>query len=525
MKHISCVYILLVLFLCSGCSGELKNSATKVDSYDFGISTPVQTLDSTYAVDATSLIVLNNVLEGLYRMDENEEAVPAVAEELPEISEDGLQYSIKLKKDLLWNDGVALTADDFIFAWKKVISSSDSQNIDYFKYIKNGKSIISNEADIDSLGVFAADSNSLIIELEEPTPYFTSLLSTVAFFPQREDIVKKYGAQYGTNAASMVYNGAFVLDDLDEVGITEDWILKKSDNYWDAEQVEVNQLNMSVVQDVGTGVSLFENGKLDDVPLSGEYAKQFRTDKNFVSEKSDSALLIEINHENIELQNVHLRKALSYAIDREALVNNVVANGSTGLTSIVTDSLKLSDSSLIFYDIEMANEEFEKAKADLDIDEISLDILTSDQDLGKKAAEFIQGQLEELEGLNVTITPIPANVQFEKLGKKDFDLSLSGIGADYPDAYSLLNSFVTDGPVNHGAYSNIDYDELLEKSLTETGTDRDEVLKKAENIINDDLGAIPLIQLNSARLRNVEMEGIVVHSTGAKYDFKNLKLR
>ncbi|HBI1630584.1 TPA: peptide ABC transporter substrate-binding protein, partial [Enterococcus faecalis] len=129
--------------------------------------------------------------------------------------------------------------------------------------------------------------------------------------------------------------------------------------------------------------SLFEAEKLDDVPLSGEYAKQNIKNDSFVSEVSDSVLLLEVNHGNSKLNNIHLRRALSNAIDRKNLVHNVIANGSVPLTSILTDNLKVSkEVTAGNYDLDRAKKELEIAKNELKQNNFTFDILTNDQDLG-----------------------------------------------------------------------------------------------------------------------------------------------
>lgn len=156
-----------------------------------------------------------------------------------------------------------------------------------------------------------------------------------------------------------------------------------------------------------------------------------------------------------KLNNIHLRRALSNAIDRKNLVHNVIANGSVPLTSILTDNLKVSkEVTAGNYDLDRAKKELEIAKNELKQNNFTFDILTNDQDLGVKASEFIQGQLNRLEGIKGNIVPVPATVQFDRLSKKEFDLSISGVAADYPDPFSILSNFRKNSPNNHGNYSS-----------------------------------------------------------------------
>lgn len=334
--------ILILGIFFTGCGVKSKETSKENKAYNFAVSTTVQSLDTKLAIDPTSQLVLNNVMEGLYKLNSKGEIIPAGANNLPKISNDGLKYVIRLRENAMWSNDTPVTAEDYVYSWKRTLSNQDSPNIGFFEPIENAKEISSGTMKPDKLGVYAKDKNTLVINLSTPSPYFTSMLINTAFFPQKQEVVEKEGDRYGTNSDSVIYNGPYILNSLKNTGISEKWKLKKNTKYWDSKSIRMNEIDMNVIKDVGTGVSLFEAEKLDDVPLSGEYAKQNIKNDSFVSEVSDSALLLEVNHGNSKLNNIHLRRALSNAIDRKNLVHNVIANGSVPLTSILTDNLKVS---------------------------------------------------------------------------------------------------------------------------------------------------------------------------------------
>ena len=328
--------ILILGIVFTGCGAKSNETSKENKAYNFAVSTTVQSLDTKLAIDPTSQLVLNNVMEGLYQLNSKGEIIPAGANSLPKISNDGLKYVIRLRENAMWSNDTPVTAEDYVYSWKRTLSNQDSPNIGFFEPIENAKEISSGTMKPDKLGVYAKDKNTLVINLSTPSPYFTSMLINTAFFPQKQEVVEKEGDRYGTNSDSMIYNGPYTLNSLKNTGISEKWKLKKNTKYWDSKSIRMNEIDMNVIKDVGTGVSFFEAEKLDDVPLSGEYAKQNIKNDNFVSEVSDSALLLEVNHGNSKLNNIHLRRAISNAIDRKNLVDNVVANGSVPLTSILT---------------------------------------------------------------------------------------------------------------------------------------------------------------------------------------------
>lgn len=532
------VFVISVLIGLGGCSYS-SDSSDEQDKQmiSVGYTTGVSSLDPSLAVDPTSYTVINNVMEGLYRLDQDGLLTLGIAEDRPDISEDGLTYKINLKDNAKWSDGKKVTAEDFVYGWKRTVASeTKSPNISLFEHIKNAKNIFNGKESSDNLGVRATGNHSIEIVLASPVPYFSSLLAMPAYFPQRKDIVEKNGDKYAMSSDNMVYNGPFLLSGFTGPGTTDGWLLKKNDLYWESDKVRLQEISMSVVNNVNTGVDLFQSGELDDVPLAGEFAKQYKTDKNYVVENAAAMLMLEVNQRenaNPFLQNKQVRQAISKVIDRELLVKQIISNGSVKATSLVPKDLMINKDTktdfsngkdMLPFDGAKAKDLWDTAKKSLSTESVTLNILTNDQDLGKKGAEFLQGELEkQFYGLTIQITAVPANEQYKRLAEGDFDLSLSGVMADYPDAYSILSNFIENSPTNNGEYVSSEYDELLDAANTKYATDYSErwnTMQKAEKTIIEDAGIIPLFQMNSARLRRSTVKNVVVHSSGAKYDFK-----
>lgn len=171
--------------------------------------TPVQSLDPATAVDQTSITLLANVMEGLYRLDEKNQPQPALAAGQPKVSNDGKTYTIVIRDGAKWSDGTPITAEDFVVAWQRVVDpETTSPNVELFSTIKNAKEIISGKQPKEKLGVKSNGEQTLIIELEEPTPYFTDLLALTAYFPVQQKAIKENGKNYGTSQKSIKTNGA-----------------------------------------------------------------------------------------------------------------------------------------------------------------------------------------------------------------------------------------------------------------------------------------------------------------------------
>lgn len=535
MLSFFCVSMLvLILGACNGKEGTKNNSKSKeVEQVaTFSAMTPVQSLDPATAVDQTSITLLANVMEGLYRLDEKNQPQPAIAAGQPKISNNGKTYTIVIRDGAKWADGTDITADDFVTAWQRVVDpKTASPSVELFSAIKNAKEIASGKQPKETLAVKSNGNKTIEIELEKPTPYFTDLLALTAYYPVQQKAIKEHGKDYGTSQKSIVTNGAFNLTSLEGVGTSDKWTISKNKEYWDQKEVSMEKINFQVVKEINTGINLYNDGQLDDTPVTGEYAKQYKDNREFSTTLMANTMYLELNQreKNSILQNKNVRKAISYAIDRSNYAKNILDNGSISAMGVVAKDVAFDPSTkkdfankmLVHFDTEKAQSYWNKAKKELNIKEqVTLNILTNEEETTKKAAEYIQGQLEEnLRGLKITITPVPANVQIERVMKHDFTISLSGWQADYPDPMSFLGNFESNSVLNFGGYSNTKYDEYLK----DTSDKRWKSLKKAEELLLEDAGVVPILQVGNSKLLKSTMKNIETHSIGAKYDYKKMK--
>lgn len=387
------------------------------------------------------------------------------------------------------------------------------------------------------MGIKAVGDYELEITLTKQTPYFQYLLAFPSFFPQKQSVVEKNGDSYATTSDKAVYNGPFTLTDFDGPGTDTEWTYKKNDNYWDKDSVKLSEIKVSVVKESSTALNLFKDGQADDVILSGELAQQNANDPSYTSVKEARTSYIEFNQRDAKspFKNANLRKAISYSIDRNALVKQVLGDGSTISTSLIpADMSKSPDTNEDFakeagkqayYDKDKAKEYWEKAKKELGIDSLEFDLLASDDDASKKVIEYVQNSIQEnLEGVKVKPTPVPFSVRIDRSGTGDFDAVLGGWAADYADPSSFTDLFVTGNSYNRGQWSNKEYDDVVKASSTRDASDekaRWDDLQKANKIITaDDMGVVPVYQKAEGHLVNKKVKGIVHHAAGASWDYK-----
>ncbi|MFZ0076929.1 MAG: peptide ABC transporter substrate-binding protein, partial [Exiguobacterium undae] len=237
----------------------------------------IPALSPTVATDSVSFTVLNNVQEGLFRLDEKQEATPGVAESV-DVSEDGLTYTFKLR-DSKWSDGSDVTAKDFEYAWKRVLDPKSGSQYAYIMYIIDGaEAYNTGKGKPADVGVKAVDDKTLEVKLTQPAEYFKALTGFGSFMPLKQEFVEEKGKDFATNPENFLYNGPFQLTDWKtEVG----WSYKKNDQYWDADTVKLEEVNYKVVKEVSTSVNLYEKGDIDTVGLTSEFVDQYKDSDEF----------------------------------------------------------------------------------------------------------------------------------------------------------------------------------------------------------------------------------------------------
>lgn len=521
----------------TGESSSGSGTAAAYQIFNVVVQQEMPSADLSLATDTISFSALNNVYEGLYRLDADSKPEPAGAAKLAEVSEDGLTYKLKLREDAKWSNGEPVTAADYVYGWQRTVSAETGSEYAYlFAPVTNAEAITAGEKDASELGIKAVSDYELEITLTTPTPYFQYLLAFPSFFPQSQAVVEDNGDQYASTSDNAVYNGPFVLAGFDGPGTDTEWSYEKNDQYWDKETVKLDTINVSVVKESSTSLNLFQDGQADDVILTGELAQQMANDEAFVSEPLARTSYIELNQreEDSPFRNEDLRKAISYAIDRDALVTSILGDGSLASTGLIpkgmtfnpTDNTDFVDEaeSVIEYDQEKAKEHWEKAKEALGIDSLSFEILASDTDSTKKAIEYIQSAIQDtLDGVKVSLSPVPFSVRLDRSNSGDFDVVMGGWGADYADASSFTDLFVTDNSYNRGRWTSEEYDAAVKSSATTNAGNPDarwQDLLDAEKIIMDQQGVIPVYQNVEAHLRAPKVKGVVSHGAGAQYDYK-----
>jgi oligopeptide transport system substrate-binding protein len=492
-------------------------------------SAEIPNMDSVMNEDVLGSTIISQVNEGLYRLDPNQKVIPGIADGEPQFYADKTVLTIKLKKDVKWSNGDPVTANDFVYSWRRAIDpNSASPYGPYFMEdkIKNATEIVNKKAKVEDLGIKAIDENTLEIALVRPLPYIESFLAFSLFYPQNQKFVKAQGADYAKDAAHLLYNGPFKMTKWDGPQATE-WTLEKNDGYWDAKNVTLTKINFNVSKDPQASANAFSAGEADITPKLAQPAiiSQYEGSKELLRYVEPSIWWLKMNEKNPALKNVNIRKAISLAVDKKALVNDVLANGSIVADFLVPKEFTYNNGkdfrdgagTYLQTNQDEAKKLWEKGLQETGLKNVSIRYVGQDTETAKTTDAFIKNQLEKtLPGIKINIESVPFKIRIDREDKQDYDLLMGGWGPDYADPMTFMDLWLTGGGQNHMSFGDAKYDELIKKAQGELATKPDErwkALQDAEKILlEDDAAFAPLYQRASNVLVNPKVKGLAHHA-------------
>ena len=491
----------------------------------------IRTLVQWAASDNNSFTILNNVSEGLYRLNAKHEPEPALAESY-KVSDDKLTYTFTLRNGLKWSNGTALTAKDFVFSWLKQMSTDATNGYSFIMtdYIVNGAEYLDNKAKAEDVGIKALDDKTLEVKLKQPTPYFVRLTVLPMFFPLNEEYVKSQGANFGLKADNMIYCGPYTLSAYDPASGST---LKKNDSYWDAANVKVPNVNVRIIKEQATALNAYKSGELSRVVLSSSDVPAMKSSAEFSSTSEFRTTYLQYNLTNKAVSNKNIRTALGYAVDRKTLTDVVLADGSAPATGLIANSM-YGDGKKSFRELNGDITAFDAAKAkeywDKGVKELgsapSLTLLTEDDSVTKTVATYIQGEFKKNLGIDVKIDSKTKKAKNQLMDDNNFQMAITAWGADYDDAMTYMDLW-TNGTPYRGNYKSQAYNSLIAdaKKQTDDAKRLQDMLTAEKTLIADDAVVSPLFYRGFAYLTKPNVENLVTHPFGPPIEFKYASLK
>ncbi|MED4581494.1 peptide ABC transporter substrate-binding protein [Brevibacillus choshinensis] len=474
--------------------------------------------DPGLAEDTTSGAVILATFDGLTRIGSDEKPHEAAAESYT-VSDDKLTYTFKIR-DHKWSNGDPVTAKDFEFAWKRALDPKTASNYAYqLYYIKNGEKANKGEAKLDDVGVKALDDKTLEVKLENPTPFFLELLAFRTYFPVNPKVVQA-NEKWAGDAKTHVGNGPFKIETWEH---KSKLVLVKNDNYWDKDKVKLDRIEFAMVEDENTELSMFDNGELDwagsptsDLPTDAIPA--LKESGKMTTKPIAGTYWYKFNTEKPPFNNVKIRKAFAYSIDRQGLIDNILQRGQLPATGAVPPSMVLNPNGYFKdKDIDTAKKLLDEGMKELGITKLPAITLSYNTSEGhKKIAEAIQDQWKKNLGIDVKLENKEWKVYLEDLHEGNFQIGRMGWLGDFNDPINFLELYKDKmGGNNDTRWENPKYKELLNQSSLESDLDkRKKILADAEQVLMDDMPIMPIYFYTQSWVQNPSVKGVQITGLG-----------
>ena len=504
IKKINILSITLIFLI--GCSENITpvDSGLEQQIYHHGNGSEPQGIDPHIVTGVPEHHILISLCEGLTIPNPNPAGsdgyIPGTAESWT-ISDDGKEYIFKLNKNAKWSNGDPVTADDFVWSWKRILTASlGSQYPDMLYYLEGAYEYHNGEIDnFDEVGIKALDSHTLKVNLKNPTPFFIGLLSHYSTWPVHKETVLKHGDIDDRNGewtrpGNFVCNGPFQLKTWE---LNNKIVVEKNPHYYDASMVRLNEIHYYPVSNVMTEDRMFRAGQLhltSSMPTQKCPIYIEEKNPNLKIDPYMGTYFYRINTENETLSDVRVRKALAYSIDRQLLVDKVTQCGQIPAYSFTPPgSNGYQPSTEIPYDPVLAKQLLAEAGYSSDNPFPKLEILFNTNEGHRKVALAIQQMWQNELGIEVELVNQDWKVYLSREMVGDFQISRAGWIGDYEDPNTFLDLMRPNRGNNKTGWENMDFDALVEEANTINDQEkRYELLNEAEKILIDNMPIIPL---------------------------------
>ena len=503
--------------------------AEPVQEITFALNNEPDGIDPSITNNSFASPILANCFEGLVTYDTATGSLIGGDAESWTISDDGTVYTFTLREGLKWSDGSPLTAQDYLYTFKRILTpATTAQYLSLLTdYIAGAQEYYDGTGTEEALGVKAPDDRTFVLTLKAPAPYYIDVLTMWTFSPVQKATVEANADKWTTSPDTYVVNGPFKVS---ELNMGESVVLVKNPEYYDADKVSLTKITFRYITDLSTALLAYESGEIEGsrgFPLS-DYARLNADNAGIVSVPSYGTVFYNFNCAKAPFDNVLVRKAFNLAIDRSALINDVVQIPAEPAYSMiapgyVVDGKDFVDGRSTFELSETAN--VEAAQAALaeagypggeGFPEITLSYYSNDT--VKKVVEAMAEMLQTNLNIKVNITNEEWAIYYPNVQAGNFDLCAMGWSADYLHPMTFLPLLVTGDINNLGKYSNADYDALVAKAQSEVDAAAAmATMQQADNLASAEYPVLNLYYKANMMLMKSTVQGYYLNASDTLY--------
>ncbi|MBF4249666.1 oligopeptide ABC transporter substrate-binding protein OppA [Vibrio anguillarum] len=501
----------------------------KVQEIVRGNGTEVATLDPHKSQGVPESHVIRDLLEGLVNQDADGKTIPGVAESWE--TADNKTFIFHLRKNAKWSNGDPVTAGDFVFSFQRAVdpvtASPYSWYMEYTK-MKNAKEIIAGTKDKSELGVKAKDDHTLVVELEDAVPYFVMMMGHTTVKPVHKATVEKFGDQ-STKPEHFVGNGAYVVD---QWVVNERLVLKRNEQYWDNDKTVINKVTFLPIENQVSEMNRFLAGEIDiSYELPTEHFKRLKKEHpESVSIQGNLCTYYYLfNTKKAPFDDVRVRKAISYAIDRNIVSDAILGQGQKPAYFLTPEITAGFNPQMPAYG-KMTQKERDAeaakllAEAGFNKDNpLKFSLLYNTSENHKKIAVALGSMWKKTLGINVVLENQEWKTYLDSKDQGNFEVARAGWCGDYNEASSFLTLMVSNNTTGGLHYQSAEYDAIIDKALKSTSEEeRTKLYLDAEKLLTKDMPIAPIYQYVKSRLLSPNVGGFPMNNAEEKIYSKDL---
>ncbi len=473
--------VVLPLVFLLGC-GDIEVTSNSQNTLRIAIKAEPPTLDGSLATDNVSFDILTNIMEGLTQYNSKLEPVPAIAKRW-EFSDQGRTLTFFLRNDVKWSDGKLVTAGDFEYSWKRLLNPATAAEYAYFLFdIENAYEYNSGKIkNADQVGVRALSPSVLQVRLKRPVIYFPSITTFMVTFPLRKDVIERFGDHW-TDPKNIITNGPFLL---------KEWqheyklVLNANKSFYEGPP-EIDQINIYIVREATTELTLYETGELDMVELPPVAIPHYQNSPEYLNLPLLRGYYYGFNVQKPPFDDVRIRQALAYAIDRKR-IPKILNGGELPSASWIPKGMfgynkKIGPK----FNPEKANKLLSSAGYPNGKNFPEFSITYNSDPANRLIAQFIQAQWKEHLNIHAQLEDQEWKVFLSRLKVDPPSIFRLGWGADFPDPDNFMNLFTSSSGNNHLRWGNSTYDQLIQQGAAEQNLQlRKSIYDRAQKILTE----------------------------------------
>jgi len=510
---LSALLVAITLTFFTGCGGSASSDDRGLKILRFGNGAEPQDIDPATVTGVVEHRILKSLMEGLVSEDPDLNLVPGVAQTW-EISDSGLVYTFHLNPAAKWSNGDTVTAHDFVGSYRRMLTPGIAAEYAYmlFKVVGAEDYLNGDIEDFAQTGFRALDAQTLELTLNQRTPFLLHAMNHYAWYPVPIRVIEEFGGldrkgTRWTRPENFVGNGAFRL---------KSWqpgrklVVERSPTYWDHAIVKLDEIHFYPIESIETEERMFRTGQLhitNEVPLSKLKTYLTESPESIRIDPYHGVYYYRFNTTRAPFDDVRVRQAFAYSIDRTAIVENItLANESPAYHMVPPAILDYESEHRFTMDIAKAKRLLAEAGYPNGEGFPTTELLYNTSEKHRTVAEAIQQMWRVNLGVNIGLYNQEWKVYLEAQDNLDFQISRAGWVADYVDPHVFLDLWKTGGGNNDTGWGSDAFDRLLGQALdSATDAERFAIYNQMEKILIDEMPVMPIYHYTNSKLISPEV--------------------